>query len=253
MILHVLFFLVACRGGSDPDSLGNIQEGEAEEEETQENDTDEDDSSAQDQDTTQEQDTDEAEDTEEEDPSDTQAPEDTAEAEGQEEEDTGSIVYSDPLSELCHSDIEGWPSDWFLFEQAVLDEVNQYRQQGASCGALGYFEATTPLEMDPDFRCASRYHSLWMSENTYTHNSPAGDLGDDPPQRLGFVGYDGIWGENIYAAPSQPSTVVSGWMGSDENCATIMAEWWNVIGVGYYYDASSDHTHYWTQKFGFIE
>ncbi|MEC7983603.1 MAG: CAP domain-containing protein [Myxococcota bacterium] len=249
MLIVLLLLTFACRDSSDKENVGNVQEGV-----TQDDSANEPEASSNEPDSAStDAESEETEVSEESEESDDSSTDPTDSATEPSDEETEPENYSDPLSELCHSDVVDWPSDWFLFEREVLEEVNIYRQQGADCGALGYFEPASPLTMNPDFRCASRYHSIWMSENTYTHNSPEGDLGEDPQQRLYSIGYDGIWGENIYAAPSQPSTVVSGWMASDENCATIMAEWWNVIGVGYYYDPDSTHEHYWTQKFGFQE
>ena len=158
--------LVACRSQSSPKQEGVVQEEQAsgqegnsgtgtEGNETEgSNNTSNGDSGTQDpdeQDTDPQDDTQNGQDSQGEDPDDNQ-PDDNQ-------------VYSDPNSELCHDEISNWPSDWFLFEEAVLEEVNIWRAQGADCGTQGYFEPTQHLVMDPDFRCASRYHAFWMSEN----------------------------------------------------------------------------------------
>jgi len=166
-------------------------------------------------------------------------------------EESGSVA--DPptaLGEGCHERIVDWPEEWIRFEERVLEEVNIRRAQPADCGTEGLFEPTTPLVMDPEIQCAARYHSLWMSENSYSHESPGGDLGDDPQERLSSVGYQGAWGENIYASPDSPEAAVQGWMESDGHCSNIMSDWWTVIGVGYYFNEAAPSQHYWTQNFG---
>ncbi len=177
---------------------------------------------------------------------------DTDDAEGQPEAVPEPELEPDPEPsiESCHERVVDWPAEWVLFEEQVLEEVNIRRSQPADCGSEGLFEPTTPLTMDPEIQCAARYHSIWMSENQYTHDSPGGDLGDDPQARLQSVGYSGAWGENIYASPASAAAAVEGWMASDGHCSNIMSDWWTVIGIGYYRNPSSEWEHYWTQNFG---
>ena len=61
--------------------------------------------------------------------------------------------------------------------------------------------AAGPVEMEANLRCASRYHSLWMAQtNSFSHESPGGDLGEDPWERIDSTAFDGFAvGENIAA------------------------------------------------------
>ena len=56
-------------------------------------------------------------------------------------------------------------------------------------------------------------------------------------------------GENIAAGQATPAAVVDGWMHSEGHRANIMNPDYTKIGVGYYYSASADYRHYWTQLF----
>lgn len=157
----------------------------------------------------------------------------------------------DARAEACHPDVAGWPEDWKALEDDVLDLVNDMRERGADCGAYGRFGAVDPLEMDPEARCAARYHSLWMAESgSFAHESPGGDLGDSFDARMRNAGYRGSpYGENIAAGYATARDVMAGWMASDGHCANIMASYPTKIGVGFYQGGS--WSTYWTQDFGY--
>ncbi|MEL6342488.1 MAG: CAP domain-containing protein [Myxococcota bacterium] len=156
-----------------------------------------------------------------------------------------------PASEVCHPDIEGWPSEWSTFEDEVLALVNAVRATGYDCDSEGVFGAAAPVETNPQLRCAARYHSLWMTENGMQHDSPGGDLGDDPWARMNSAGFTGAGiGENIAAGYASPETVVQRWLDSDGHCANMMNSGARLLGVGYAYDSGADYRSYWTQKFG---
>ena len=107
-----------------------------------------------------------------------------------------------------------------------------------------------PLTMEAHLQCAARYHSYWMAENdVFEHESPGGNLGDDPWERMTAAGYPGFGvGENIAAGYADPTSVVAGWMDSDGHCSNILNGDATEIGVGYY--AGGSWGTYWTQDFG---
>jgi uncharacterized protein YkwD len=153
-------------------------------------------------------------------------------------------------AEACHPDVAGWPADWAAIEEAVVDEINAVRARGANCGTEGRFASTGPVAMDADLRCAARFHSMWMRDtDTFSHDSPAGELGDDPWERIAATGYAGTaTGENIAAGYSTAAAVVAGWVDSDGHCANLMNPDSTQTGVGY--AAGGTYAHWWTQNFG---
>lgn len=154
------------------------------------------------------------------------------------------------LSEACHPDVADWPAEWAAWEDAVVAEVNAVRARGADCGDRGPYAAAGPVSMQDQLRCAARYHSRWMRDtDTFEHDSPGGDLGEDPWERIDATGYAGSpTGENIGAGYSSPAAVVAGWVESDGHCANLMNASATQIGVGY--AAGGSWNHWWTQVFG---
>jgi uncharacterized protein YkwD len=157
----------------------------------------------------------------------------------------------DPVwEEACHPDVEGWKGSWASAEEKVVELINEARATTTNCGSEGVFAATGPVVMDQHLRCAARYHSLWMAQtNSFSHDSPGGDLGEDPWERIDSTGFDGFAvGENIAAGYDSARGVVNGWLGSDGHCANLMNPDATLTGVGYY--VGGYYGHYWTQNFG---
>jgi uncharacterized protein YkwD len=165
--------------------------------------------------------------------------------------DTDTDADSDAeQAEACHPDIEGWSTAWAALEAEVVELVNRERAAGANCGTYGNFPAVGPVEMEPNLQCAARYHSMWMADtNTFAHESPGGDLGDDAWERIDSTDFRGsAVGENIAAGYGSARSVVDGWMDSDGHCSNIMSSSATLTGVGYYQGGS--YGTYWTQNFG---
>ena len=133
-------------------------------------------------------------------------------------------------------------------EDQVLVLVNQRRAAGATCGGTAY-PAVAPLTLNLQLRNAARAHSQDMATNNYfSHTSLDGRTA---AQRIAQAGYAGGYGgENIYAGPSTAQAAVDGWMQSTGHCENIMNSRSRVIGIGYAFNQSSTHRHYWTQDFG---
>ena len=161
--------------------------------------------------------------------------------------------YNYDLAVACHPEVEGWGGALTYTEFELLDAVNATRAQGANCGEFGDFAPAEPLEMHPNLHCAARYHSLWMANNgTLSHESPGGDLGSDPWERIESAGFPGLpIGENVAVGQPNPSQVMISWMNSGGHCANIMSPDANRFGAGYYVDGANPMVPYWTQKFGY--
>src|SRR5690606_32923140 len=110
---------------------------------------------------------------------------------GEQNPDVPEVPYCGPAAM--------WDPQWSQLELDVLALVNEFRAQGANCGAEGNFGPTGPLTMDPALRCAARMHSKDMSDRDFfSHTNPDGE---SPWDRMGKTGYGGYKaaGENIAA------------------------------------------------------
>ena len=159
--------------------------------------------------------------------------------------------YPHDIAESCHPDVSEWSDAWYGMEVTTLEEINKRRAEPADCRSLGTFDPVPPLEMEPYLHCSARFHSLWMGvNNVLEHDSPGGDLGDDPWQRMTNAGFPGAaTGENIAAGYGTPREVVQGWMDSDGHCSIIMNPDSTLAGLGYY-NTQEGFIHYWTLNTG---
>ncbi|MFN7725064.1 MAG: CAP domain-containing protein [Rubrivivax sp.] len=107
------------------------------------------------------------------------------------------------------------------FAAQALTRINQYRANGASCGAEGRFAATGPLAWHDALTQAADGHARDMAASNYfSHTSLDGRT---LAQRINATGY--VWStaaENIAAGQRSVATVVDGWMASDGHCANLM-------------------------------
>jgi len=144
---------------------------------------------------------------------------------------------------------DDWPAKWAEFEDKVLVLVNQRRAAGAQCDGEAFGPAPA-LEANGYCRLSARLHAEDMAKNNYF--SHTGLNGSSPFDRMADAGYNGPapWGENIAAGQSSPEAVVDGWMHSPGHCRNIMNAGFRVLGMGYYYSASSAYGHLWVQNFG---
>lgn len=173
-----------------------------------------------------------------------------ADADGDADSDADSESKAPDPSEDCHPDVADWPSAWAAYEAQVITLVNKERAKGANCHTEGTFRAAGPLKAQANIQCAARYHSLWMADtNNFEHESPRGDLGADPWERMANAGFTGTGvGENIAVGYTTPAEAVAGWIASDGHCANIMNSAATLTGVGYFEGGSWGY--YWTQDFG---
>jgi uncharacterized protein YkwD len=163
--------------------------------------------------------------------------------------DAGNGALDTSVQETTDDEPEDdWPADWRQFEQRVLELVNEERAMGAVCGGEA-FGSAPPLTMDPLLTAAARGHSRDMAElDFFDHDSPDGREFSDRIEEAGFNGAF-PWGENIAAGYANPQQVVDGWMESPGHCSNIMDPGFGLLGVGYFYDDSTDMGSFWTQNF----
>ena len=141
---------------------------------------------------------------------------------------------------------EDWPPEAATKEQEILDQVNELRAAGATCGTHD-FEPREPLEMLGSLRCAARVHSADMLEHDYFGHT--GHDGSQPRERMEVAGYAGrSWAENIAAGSATAAGTMDQWTNSERHCANIMGKY-RYIGVGYVEGGSRGHL--WTQTFGY--
>ncbi|MCA9685316.1 MAG: CAP domain-containing protein [Myxococcales bacterium] len=128
--------------------------------------------------------------------------------------------------------VADWSDYEVDFELAILDEVNQRRAAGATCGKDEEFPAVPALTMDPALRCAARRHSLAMAEDDFfAHGSTEEDT---PAARLEQAGYDGVGlDETLSGGVPTAELVVEGWMGSTGLCRIVMSAAATEVGIGY--------------------
>lgn len=140
---------------------------------------------------------------------------------------------------------ESWPASAATKEREILDLVNQFRAEGATCGSET-FAPREPLEMLGSLQCAARVHSADMFEKDYF--SHTAQDGSEPRERMEAAGYEGrSWAENIAAGSATADGAMDQWMNSEGHCANIMGNY-RYIGVGYVEGGSRRHL--WTQTFG---
>ncbi len=165
--------------------------------------------------------------------------------------DSDSDSDSDTDALECDPSVEDWNTDWAAKEAVLLDELNVFRASGVDCGTEGYFDATSPLDMEYHLQCAARVHAKWLVDNDTTgHDSPGGPLGDTPEERVENAEYDGVFtGESIAFNPDA-QIVAEAMIAAPEHCARFMNPDTNHTGIGYAYNSSATEPQIWVMLFG---
>lgn len=136
--------------------------------------------------------------------------------------------------------VAAWADGNTSFEMAVIDLVNIERAN-ANLGLA-------PLLFDARLQASALFHSKDMAMTPcFQHNSCDGT---DTFVRIAMFYPGGGAGENIAAGYTTPEAVMVGWMDSPGHKANILSPDFVGIGVGYWAEAGSPYTHYWTQNFG---
>ncbi len=143
------------------------------------------------------------------------------------------------LLQGCLTDEE--PSADEAFKQALLTQVNKYRQQGCKCG-ITTMPPVAPLVWNNLLEKAARRHANDMA--AHNHFDHIGTDGSNSAKRISDTGYN--WsaiGENIAFGYTTASELIEGWIKSADHCQNIMNADFAEMGV-----AEADT--YWVQTLG---
>ena len=134
----------------------------------------------------------------------------------------------------CEELAASWDCQNTEAEEAILEMINQARQEEQLCGNTSY-GPSQPLEMDPQLRCAARIHSWDMDgRNYYKHDTPEGL---SPSGRVSIVpGPNSTAAENIFQWWTSPENIFQGWMDSAGHCKNMLCGSYNRVGIGVYDD-----------------
>ena len=124
---------------------------------------------------------------------------------------------------------------------AMLQLVNEVRQQGCNCGGTWYGPATAVI-WNNKLETAAYNHSNDMYQKKYfSHTAPDGSNAGIRIERAGYLWQ--TYGENIAVGYHSERDVVNGWLSSPGHCKNIMNPNFREMGV-------ARVGTYWTQEFG---
>lgn len=129
--------------------------------------------------------------------------------------------------------------------QALLDEINRRRAEGATCGAERKPPAPPMRWSDALFRAAD-LHVRDMAPQHGGSISHTGSNGSSVGTRVEAVGYR--WssvGENVAAGRPSPSATLAQWMSSPGHCANIMNPGFVDVAVAGLHLPGTKYNHYW--------
>ena len=114
----------------------------------------------------------------------------------------------------------------------------------------------TPFYWSSELTQASRFHSNEMATLDHWSHSTAPQNADlfggslSSGDRIAHFMTSGMrsWGENIASGRGEPLRVTNQWLESANHCSLIFGAN-SFLGVGYFYKASAQFRHYWTQNF----
>lgn len=134
------------------------------------------------------------------------------------------------------------------FVAVAMTRINQWRANGADCGAHGVRAPVAALAWNNRLTQAADVHSRDMvARNFFAHT---GSNGSDPGDRIAAAGYTpATWGENIAAGQATIHAVVDGWIDSDGHCANLMNPAFTEVGLACVSGtASTTYRTYWTME-----
>ncbi|MFU8804514.1 MAG: CAP domain-containing protein [Bradymonadaceae bacterium] len=166
------------------------------------------------------------------------------------------------LAPRDHTDPGTWPASWSLFEERVVELVNEHRATGYDCeGSYGYFGPAGPVMMNEHLREAARRHTIDQAIHSFVgHGGTDGSTATNRMLDAGYAGHPslenvgggyGPWTTGGFSERNMrtPEVLVDIWMQSPGHCKTIMRahrfndptrEPIDEIGVGY---ANMNRTH----------
>ncbi|KHN66373.1 hypothetical protein AV645_09885 [Acinetobacter calcoaceticus] len=134
------------------------------------------------------------------------------------------------------------------YQQAVLDRINQVRQQSRQCGQQ-YFSAAKPLSWNNNLYKGALAHSVDMANHNFL--SHVSSTGQDLRTRL--KNYNALGkanGENVASGQKTLNEVITKWLASPLHCSNIMNPKFTTYALACASDQSVKQKSYWTQQFG---
>lgn len=128
---------------------------------------------------------------------------------------------------LCSCDEEAKPKE--NLRTAMLEAVNQLRQEGCMCGD-DLMPPVSSLTWNDTLTLAAQAHATDMHDNNYfSHISPDGS---SPYDRAQGAGYSGTYiGENIAHGYTKVSQAVNAWKQSESHCKAMMDDGYRELGA----------------------
>jgi len=134
------------------------------------------------------------------------------------------------------------------YQQAVLNTINQIRQQSRQCGQQ-YFPATKPLSWSNNLYKGALSHSEDMAAHNFLGH--VGSTGLDLKSRLKLYNTLGkANGENVASGQKTLGQVMSRWLASSQHCSNLMNPKFTTYAIACASDQSVKQKSYWTQQFG---
>jgi uncharacterized protein YkwD len=124
--------------------------------------------------------------------------------------------------------------DSTLYPAQMVDLLNQVRLE----------RGLDILQFDATLSQAAMGHAQYMATNNFFGHYPP--TGTTPSGRIAAAGFTGIYqGEALSAGQASPAIALSRLLGSPAHAAILLSSKPTLVGVGYYYDASSYYRSYW--------
>ncbi|CAI3125565.1 hypothetical protein MWMV2_MWMV2_01304 [Acinetobacter oleivorans] len=134
------------------------------------------------------------------------------------------------------------------YQEAVLNTINQIRQQSRQCGQQ-YFPATKPLSWSNNLYKGALSHSEDMAAHNFLGH--VGSTGLDLKSRLKIYNTLGkANGENVASGQKTLGQVMSKWLTSPLHCSNLMNPKFTTYAIACASDQSVKQKSYWTQQFG---
>jgi len=134
--------------------------------------------------------------------------------------------------------------------QALLDEINQRRAGGATCG-VERKEPAPPMRWSEALQRAADAHVRDMAPQRGGSIGHAGSNGSNVGQRAEGAGYR--WssvGENVAAGRATASATLAQWMASPGHCSNIMNPRFVDVAVAGLHLPGTTYNHYWVMVLG---
>jgi uncharacterized protein YkwD len=147
------------------------------------------------------------------------------------EDDVGDAEY-------CES-VGKWTREASTAEDALLDAVNEARRQGGMCGEE-FMPPSSPLELSPELRCASRVHARDLSASgTVSHE---GSDGSTTLERIGLAGYADFPRHELLAGDFVDAReVAAAWLDEPANCVALLDSFIVHAGPGAHENSAGDN------------